>query len=76
MYGFKILDEIWKVSFEISHKIWNLYTAKCALYEVLKLTNNDILESYDTVSLSEKGPWYPRIWSKYMVNISHSVIEC
>ena len=33
MYRFKILCEISKVPFEISHKILNLYTAKYAFYE-------------------------------------------
>ena len=36
-YGFKILREISKVPFEISHKILNPYTAKYAFYEVLKI---------------------------------------
>ena len=33
----KILCEISKVPFEISHKILNSYTAKYAFYEVLKI---------------------------------------
>ena len=37
MYGFKILYEISKVPFEIIHKILNPYTAKYAVYEVLKI---------------------------------------
>ena len=36
VYGFKILCEISKVPFEISHKILNPYTAKYEFYEVLK----------------------------------------
>ena len=32
MYGFKILYEISKGTFEISHKILNPYTAKYAFY--------------------------------------------
>ena len=36
MYGFKILCEMSKVPFEISHIILNPYTAKFAFYEVLK----------------------------------------
>ena len=47
MYGVKILCEISKVPFAISHKIFNLYTAKYASYEVLNtlyLTTYDILE--------------------------------
>ena len=36
MYGFKYLREIWKVPFEISHKIFNPYTAKYAFYKVLE----------------------------------------
>ena len=37
MYGFKILCEISKMPFEISHKILNPYTAKYAFYEVLEI---------------------------------------
>ena len=37
MYGYKILCEISKGTFEISHKILNPYTAKCAFYEVVKI---------------------------------------
>ena len=37
MYGFKILCEIWKGTFEISHKILNPYTTKYAFYEVSKI---------------------------------------
>ena len=37
VYGFKILCEISKVAFEISHKISNLYTVKKAFYKVLKV---------------------------------------
>ena len=37
MYGFKILCEISKVPFEISHKILNPYIAKYAFYEVYKI---------------------------------------
>ena len=45
MYGFKIVCEISKGTFEISHKILNPYTVKYAFYEVLKnLTTYDILE--------------------------------
>ena len=36
MYGLRILCEISKVPFEISHKIFNPYTANYAFYEVLK----------------------------------------
>ena len=35
MYGFKILCEISKVPFEISHQIVNPYTAKYAFYRLL-----------------------------------------
>ena len=35
MYGFKILCEIWKGIFEISHKILNPYIAKYAFYWLL-----------------------------------------
>ena len=44
VYGFKILCEISKVPFEISHKILIPYTVKYAFYEVLKLTTYDTLE--------------------------------
>ena len=37
VYGFKILCEISKGTFEISHKILNPYTAKYAFYEVVKI---------------------------------------
>ena len=37
VYGFKILCEISKVPFEISHKFLNAYPAKYASYEVLKV---------------------------------------
>ena len=32
VYGLQILCEISKGNFEISHKIWNPYTAKYAFY--------------------------------------------
>ena len=47
MYGFKILCEISKVPFEISHKILNPYTAKYAFYGMLKFYNLWYLKSYD-----------------------------
>ena len=51
VYGFKILCEISKVPFEISHKILNPYIAKYAFYEVLKnLTTYDILKLWDLKS--------------------------
>ena len=37
VFGFKILCEISKVPFEISHKILNPYTTKYVFYEVLKI---------------------------------------
>ena len=37
LYGFKILGEISKGAFEISHKILNPYTAKYAFYETLNI---------------------------------------
>ena len=36
MYGFKILYEISKVPFEVSHKIVNPYTVCYVFHEVLK----------------------------------------
>ena len=45
MYGFTILCEISKGTFEISHKILNLYTAKYAFYRFQFLrVSNDIFE--------------------------------
>ena len=57
MYGFKIMREISKVPFEISHKILNPYTTKDAFYEVYKALRLMISLSYDTLSLSETGAW-------------------
>ena len=37
VYGFKILCDISKDTFEISRKIFNPYTAKYAFYEMLKI---------------------------------------
>ena len=37
MYGFKVLCEISKGTFEITHKILNPYTANYAFYVVLKI---------------------------------------
>ena len=37
VYGFKILCEISKGPFEISHKLWNTYTGKYTFYGVLKI---------------------------------------
>ena len=56
MYGFKILCEISKGTFEISRKILNPYTAKYAFYEVLKIWQVMISFSYDILSLSETSP--------------------
>ena len=56
MYGFKILCEILKVLFEISHKILNAYTAKYAFCEVSKVWRNMISQGYDILSFSETGP--------------------
>ena len=45
MYGFKILGEISKGTFEISHKILNQYTAEYAFYCLLFLrVSYDIFE--------------------------------
>ena len=43
VYGFKILCEISKVPFEISHKILNPFTTKLKLWGVKSLVNYDIL---------------------------------
>ena len=56
MYGFKILCEISKVPFEISHRNLNTYTAKYAFYEALKNRRLMISSNYDILSLSETGP--------------------
>ena len=56
VYGFKILCEISKVPFEISHKNLNPYTAKYAFYEVLKVWRLTISYTYDILGLSETGP--------------------
>ena len=56
MYGFNSLREISKAPFEISHKILNPYTTKHAFYEVLKIWQVTISQSYDILSLSETGP--------------------
>ena len=56
MYGFKILCEISKVPFEISHKILNPYTAKYAFYRLLFFfVIYDILELWRH-KLSETAP--------------------
>ena len=52
MYGFKFLCDS---TFEISHNIWNPYTAKYAFYESLKVWQ--IMICYDILSLCEMGPW-------------------
>ena len=56
MYWFKILCEISKVPFEISHKILNPYTAKYEFYEVLKTWRLMISYSYDILSVNETDP--------------------
>ena len=55
MYGFKILCEISKMSFAISHNILNPYTAKYAFYEVLYIWQFMISSSNDILSLSDTG---------------------
>ena len=58
--GIWVPNFVWnfKVTFEISHKIWNPYTAKCAFYEVLIAWQimYDILELWHLKSYWE-GPW-------------------
>ena len=57
MYGFKILCEISKGTFEISHKILNPYTAKYAFYCLLFLrVSYDIFELWCHKPYSETGP--------------------
>ena len=57
MYGFKIFCEISKLSFEISHKMLNPYTAKYKFHKVLKIWRFMISGNYDILNLSEMGPW-------------------
>ena len=57
MYGFKILCEISKVPFEISHKILNPYTAKYAFYWLLFF-----FVIYDILELWRHKP---QCWSVY-----------
>ena len=59
MYGIKILCEISKVPFEISHKILNPYTAKYAFYCLVFSVWFTISLNCDVISLSETGPWTP-----------------
>ena len=56
MYGFQILCEISKGTFEISHKILNPYTAKCAFYCLVFCVWVTISLNCDVISLSETGP--------------------
>ena len=53
MHGFKILYEILKSTFEISHKIVNPYTAKYAFYSFVFLC-----VSYDIFELWGHKPWW------------------
>ena len=67
VYGFQILCEISKVTFDITHKIWNPYTAKCAFYEVLKNVRKMLSYSYGILCLTETAPrnpinWYTTRW--------------
>ena len=55
MYGFKILCEISKVPFEISHKMVNPYPTKYAFFEVFRILQFMICYSYDSLSISETG---------------------
>ena len=73
MYGFKILCEISKVPFEISHKILNPYTAKYAFYDVLKYDEWWNLKSYYILNLSKRGPEV--IWPIISPLGQHSCIE-
>ena len=57
MYGFKILCEISKVPFEISHTILNPYTAKYAFYCLLFLRVLTTSLNCDVIRVSETGPW-------------------
>ena len=64
MYGFKILCEISMVLLEISPKILNPYTAKCAVLKIWRHL------SYDILSLSETGPRSSNI----IVCVNHYII--
>ena len=57
MYGFKILCEISKGTFEISHKIFNQYTAKYAFTVFYICVWVVISLNCNVISLSETGPW-------------------
>ena len=61
MYGFKILCEISKVPFEISHKILNPYTAKYAFYGVLNFTIYDILRVMTSKVLVRQATGYQQL---------------
>ena len=56
MCGLKILCEISKGSFEISHKIWNPYTAKYSFIVFFSCVWVTISLRCDVISLSETGP--------------------
>ena len=68
MYGFKILCEISKGTFEISHKILNPYTATyafhCFSFFCVWVTTSF---NCDIISLSETGPWIAMSRQKYLV---------
>ena len=57
MHGFKILCEISKAPFKISHKILHPYTTNMRCKEELNIWRIMISWNYDTWSLSDTGPW-------------------
>ena len=56
MYEFKILNEISKGTFEISHKILNTYTAKDTFYRLAFLCVITIPFNYDVININETVP--------------------
>ena len=54
---FKIVCEILRMPFEISHEILNPYIAKYTFYEMFAVSRNMISASYGNSSLSEAGSW-------------------
>ena len=66
MYGFKILCEISKPPFEISHKILNPYTAQYAFY-VLNFDEWWYFKTHDIISLSETGSSTPTASASHLL---------
>ena len=54
MYGFKILCEISKIPFEISHRILNPYTIEYVFYKVSKVNNSFMCHPYEVIHVITK----------------------